>query len=784
MLQCTNRVGASPQRATTPRMPPSNPARAADARAAVPPAFALQKILLIVLLLPLAAPAQDAGAVDALEVDEQTVVVTATRSPAAIQGVPASTSVVSEREVRQRMPVRFGDAVADVPGLYVRGAAMGANFPGSGQAVLSLRGIPRTPRTLVMIDGQPVNNALSGGINVAGIPVDNLERVEVVRGPYSALYGGNAMGGVLNFITAGPDRPVTEMRLGAGNLRQRGATLIHRQRFETGLGVSLLLGYRASDGDPDAEYVIKTPAIPGAGTPVTGARPTATVDGEPAFWVGTRGERPWRQRTGQLNLYYSPTTATDLTAGVGWADYDVHYSEPDSFLRDPGGNPVFKGPVTFDTQRLSLSQTDWFTTTPSQERDWRIFARLEHRFAGGSELRAQLATLRHGFQFVQARRNIAQFDSGPGDLTEQPNRRIDADVSLRTPVTESWALVTGLSWNRGTMDRETSALSGWRDPETEGAMLTSERGHSTNIAAYVQSEHYLPHDVTAYVGGRYDRFEAKGHVRNVAAGFDETYDERSFHQFSPKVALVWQPQNWLALRTSYGEGFRPPALLDLFGRLVLPTPTGISINDPAPDLEPERVRAYELGTDMAFAGGKRASVTFYKQQLEDLIYRRDVTPAVKVTENAGEAEVNGVEASLAWPTPLRGLRAVASYTHQFKYEITKNDAVPESVGKVLTDVPRTTWSAGLEYERGAWSGLLMVRHVGHVYGSGDDLNQDKTEGVFGSFDEYTVWSARAGWRIDRHFGLSFAIDNLTDREYFVFNRQPGRTYYAELSYRF
>ena len=70
------------------------------------------------------------------------VVVTATRSPAAALSVPASVSVVSEAELRRRNVLRFGDAIADVPGLYVRGAAMGAGFPGSGASVLSLRGIP------------------------------------------------------------------------------------------------------------------------------------------------------------------------------------------------------------------------------------------------------------------------------------------------------------------------------------------------------------------------------------------------------------------------------------------------------------------------------------------------------------------------------------------------------------------------------------------------------------------------------------------------------------------
>ena len=101
----------------------------------------------------------------------ESVVVTATRSPATALGVPASVTVVDAQELAARQPVRLGDALADVPGLYIRGAAMGPAFPGTGQGVLSLRGIPRTPRTLVMIDGQPVNHPLSGGIHVVGIPL-------------------------------------------------------------------------------------------------------------------------------------------------------------------------------------------------------------------------------------------------------------------------------------------------------------------------------------------------------------------------------------------------------------------------------------------------------------------------------------------------------------------------------------------------------------------------------------------------------------------------------------
>lgn len=590
--------------------------------------------LLAVALGLAAAPAQARSEGEAGRTALESVVVTATRSPAEALNVPASVTVVGEDELEVRAPVRLGDALADVPGLYVRGAAMGTGFPGTGQGVLSLRGIPRTPRTLVMIDGQPVNNALTGGINVAGIPLESIERVEVVRGPYSALYGGAAMGGVVNFLTGSPDRPLTELRAGAGSLGQRGAAIVHRKRYDGGLGIVLSAGYRESDGDPDSSYVVKPLARAGAttGTPVTGVRPTFDPDGTPRYWVGTQGARPWSQSSAQLSLHYSPSASTKLVAGLGWADYSVGYSRPDSFLRDAAGVPVHAGSVLFDdagtTRRLTLSQTDWFTATPAGERDRRVFVRAEHRLDGGGELRA-----------------------------------------------------------------------------------------------------------------------------------------------------------------SYGEAFRPPSLFDLYGLTVVGIGASTLVYEPSPLLEPERAKALELGADMAFGKAARASLTLYRQRLEDLVYRRTLpTSTATVTrtqaQNVGAADIDGIEASVRWPTALAGLKAFGSLTHHLRYEISRNDSDPAMVGKKLTDVPQTTWSVGLEYERGPWSGFVVARHVGHVFPSGDDMNEDVREGVFGAYDRYTVVAARVAWRFDRHWGLSLSVDNLTDRVYFVSNRQPGRTVYGELSYRF
>ena len=104
--------------------------------------------------------------------------------------------------------------------------------------------------------------------------------------------------------------------------------------------------------------------------------------------------------------------------------------------------------------------------------------------------------------------------------------------------------------------------------------------------------------------------------------------------------------------------------------------------------------------------------------------------------------------------------------------------------EVLTDVPQTNWSAGAEFNRKAWSGFLVARHTSHVFGSGNDMNTNIIEGVYGSHDRHTVLSAKVARRFGEHLTLSLSGDNLLDRRYFAYAKQPGRTVYAEAVWRF
>jgi len=122
------------------------------------------------------------------------VIVTATRVEEKVSEQASSVTVVTREEMDQRNPSLAGDVLQGIPGVDVqRTGSVG------GLENIKIRG-GKSTHTLVMIDGFPVNSPSSGEFDISALPVNGFERVEIVRGAQSALYGSNAMGGVVNFI--------------------------------------------------------------------------------------------------------------------------------------------------------------------------------------------------------------------------------------------------------------------------------------------------------------------------------------------------------------------------------------------------------------------------------------------------------------------------------------------------------------------------------------------------------------------------------------------------------
>src|SRR5690606_36787018 len=179
----------------------------------------------------------------------------------------------------------------------------------------------------------------------------------------------------------------------------------------------------------------------------------------------------------------------------------------------------------------------------------------------------------------------------------------------------------------------------------------------------------------------------------------------------------------------------------------------------SPDLAAEHIDAVEIGADVAFGSGSLWSVTLYSQRLTDLTPRRSIPPTLTHTGHSAEARLDGIEASLRWRPEApawRGFALAVALGHRLRYEITDSPAEPATVGRRLTDVPRTTGSIAADYRRGRFAGLLAYRYASAAFGSGDDMNLNTAQGVYGVYDAHGSFDLRASWQLSRRLELALA----------------------------
>lgn len=183
-------------------------------------------------ILVIASPA--GGFAEELEQDTllDEIVVTANRTETSKQEVTSTVSVITQEMIRNSPAGSVQELLGTVPGvaLYGLGGLGGKN-------AVSIRGIDgggSSQKMLLLIDGRPANNGYQGGIDWNLIPLANIERIEVVRGPVSALYGDNSLGGAVNIITKKYDKDRTILETSYGSFQTFTTSLLQQGKLHKG----------------------------------------------------------------------------------------------------------------------------------------------------------------------------------------------------------------------------------------------------------------------------------------------------------------------------------------------------------------------------------------------------------------------------------------------------------------------------------------------------------------------------------------------------------------------
>jgi iron complex outermembrane receptor protein len=709
----------------------------------------------------------------------QEIVVTATKSAKSTADAPATVSVVGAREIEERNIQSADEALTHIPGAYA--SRPGGHEPSVMGTHIMLRGIPDASRTLVLLDGQTLNDPYIGTVTWESVPAETIERIEVVPGPFSSLYGGSAMGGVINIITKAPAKRAITVRGGLGTDDFRAGSVVYQDRFGPSIAVVLDYGYKRSDGFVKDDVLLSAATSGSGGTAVSGATRSTDSSGNTKYLVGDKGKVGWTSESVGAKLYWDIDSSSHVIVSASQFLYTStdrnHYN---TYLSNAAGAPVSSGNVVLAGGTRLLVRESQFLTGPDTEiKEYsRYSASYEKTFDNGAALKATL-----GFADMPLYNNYIVMSSGAtlaggGSASRmlRPSSEISGGLQGSLPLSASQKLVVGLSTVKRSIDTVTYAISDWRNPGATGPIKNRTAGEDTTYSFYAQDEIVLAERLTAYVGGRYDKWSTQGYIEQVEApgAYRNEFDARKQSHFSPKLSLVWRLVAETTLRGSVGTSFHTPNLRDTFGWW---TPTTGYTFTPNPGLKPETVTSWELGGEQRLQGGTLLRATLFENKLKDLIYRTQSDSLMaQGVENAGKARVRGIELEARQPL-MTGIMAYANVTFNDP-RITENYAKPLTVGKVMTATPRRMANLGVEGSYGAWSGSLGGHYVGKVYNN--EENKDVVSGVYGAYDPFFVMDAKVAYKLNEHATVSLSGSNLGDRKYYQSVRAQGRAFFAEL----
>ncbi len=691
------------------------------------------------------------------------------------------------------------DALKYFPSLLVRKRYIGDY----NHAVLSSRasGTGNSARSAVYADGILLSNYLGNGATFTPrwgmVFPEEIERVDVMYGPFSAAYPGNSVGAVVDYVTRMPAQ--LEAHAKATYFIQPSYQLYNTDDSYSGHQLSASLGDRNgklswwinisrtdSHGQPltFATKTISTGVVGSAGTPVTGAVANLDRSNNPWYILGTATEYTTVQDQAKLKFAYdiSPSLRASYTLGV-WQNESE--GRPVSYLRDGAGNPVYSGLVNINGRSFNVGATDFALTNDDLLHLMHGLSVKSH--SGGVfdwEVAASLYDLTRDEQRTPTVALPTASTGGAGAITDQDGTGWTALAlkgTWRPPgLNASHIIDFGLQQDEYELRILRSNATDWLNGGAT-SVSTHVGGNTRTRSVYAQDTWSLATVWKAVLGARLERWEAsEGFTRNSTAS--TAYATRTESFVSPKFALAYQAAQGSMLKASVGRAVRYPTVNELYGAT-----TGVLtvVNDP--NLKPEQSWTSELSLEQDL-GPALLRVTGFYEVVEDSLYsERTVVNNAQVTRisNVGRIATPGVEISLLGRDVfVAGLDLSGSVTWADS-RIKENDGfvtVPgDTIDKYQPRVPvwRATGLASYRFNP-QWTATLGARYSGKQYSTLD--NSDPNGYAYQGASPYFTMDLRVRYEFARQWSAAIGVDNLNDYQYWNFHPYPQRTFTAEVQW--
>ncbi|MBI2771732.1 MAG: TonB-dependent receptor [Burkholderiales bacterium] len=669
------------------------------------------------------------------------------------------------------------DALKYFPSLLVRKRYIGDY----NHAVLSSRasGTGNSARSAVYADGILLSNYLGNGVGGLSFPPrwglvtpEEIERVDVMYGPFSAAYPGNSVGAVVDYVTRMPTKFEAHAKVG---FVSQPFELYNTSATYRAWQASTSAGNKAGDwswwfnanhtdshGQPltFATRLVSTGTAGGAGTPVTGAVLDRNNANAPIYVLGTGTEYHTKQDHLKAKLAYdfSPTLRAAYTFGLWQNDAQGRSA---SYLRNAAGQAVTSGAISIGGRSYAaVTEADFPQTDES------------------------LTHFMHGFSLKSNTRGAFDWEMAASLYDYHRDEKRQNGIGTGTLADGS-----GTGWN-------TLALKGtWRPGGMQGAHIVDFGAQQESYRlAYVTTG--TTGNVISDVGGRarlqslyaQDAWNFAPKWKTVLGGRAEAWvawPGRRESAFSPKAALSYQWAADTVLKASLGRAVRFPTVAELFG--AASTASAQFINDTT--LRPEKSWTTEFSAEKDL-GNALARLTYFTENTRDALYTQTTLDTesnrnVSRVQNVGRIRTRGVEAAFSGSDVLaRGLDLGGSIT--WADSVIKENAgfvaVPgDTLGKQQPNIPKWRATALASYRWDAqWTTSLGARYSGRQYRTLD--NSDVNGYTYQGVSKYFSVDLRLRWQVSKQMAAAFGIDNLNNYRFWNFHPYPQRSYTAELKF--
>ncbi len=517
------------------------------------------------------------------------IVVTATRYGKSLADLPARVTVVTAADLQRLAIEKLDDALAYVAGVTTNRQDGAYSFT----SVVSLRGLSTAQqgRTLVLLDGVPVNTSATGGVNWNRIPIEMVERIEVFKGPGSSIYGGDAVGGVINIITRRPRRKAEAFAVGE--------VASYQTDNERGMVAA------RSSGTASDFY------LRGYG-----------YYGHSKGYNSTPDALKTDKNTTYTNRTYQEHGGAGL-AGYGWkmGSAEFEYTNSDDFRQEGTRIRALEGAnrcYGLDTYRVSgegkFGETGWRLLGYRQQE---LYRRLLESQSGTTYARTD---------------------------TTVDRRDYNLSGSISRPIFFDQKLSLGGEFKAGRVN----------GVDRTGAVSLNDAGKMDTYAFYLQDDVSPGEGYPAILASArydaarfYDGFYSNPNYPTLTGPLAAQNWEALTWRASARQRLAESFSAYL----SYSRGFRQPSLEDMVLNLVKSSTKYVQAN---PNLGPEKIDTYELGADYVPVRGLKLSPSLFYSRGVDFIYSVPTGVAkvlgrtVYQSQNVASVDIYGVEAEAAY----------------------------------------------------------------------------------------------------------------------------------------